>query len=112
MGCEHGIVQMKQAKFATQPLLAPVQTKNLPTRTQDFQRPAAPATAALARGSGKRRAWAGGERGIMAKYHSNNKELTALAQLRQPYLDERPCHGRQPRLRLHRPEIGTGKDGV
>ena len=33
--------------------------------------------------------------------HSNNKELTVLAWLRQPYLYERPCHGRQPRLLLY-----------
>ena len=33
-GCEHGSVKTKQAKPATHPLFAPVQTKNLPTRTQ------------------------------------------------------------------------------
>ena len=43
---------------------------------------------------------------------SNNKELTVLAWLRQPYLCERPCRGRQPRLLLHQPENGAGKDGV
>ena len=41
------------------------------------QQPVAPAIVALVRCSGKKRVWAGRERGIVAKKHRNNKELTS-----------------------------------
>ena len=74
------------------------------------QRPVAPATTVLARSSGEGSAWVGRER--RRQNNTATKKLTVQARLHQPNLGKQPCHGRQPRMLLHRPENGAGKDGV
>jgi len=60
------------------------------------QRPAAPVTAALARGSGKRRAWIGRERGIVANNTATTKNLPSSSDCGSRTLTNGPATADNP----------------